>query len=52
MATAFVSRSKGVQTKEQKKVSAAALRINTARRKSQMSGPVTVLFKMAPKEIA
>ena len=46
MSTIFVSRTPAVKTKEQRKVSALAKRINTAKRKASQSGPCVVLFKM------
>ena len=43
MSSIFISRTPAVKTPAQKKVSGLAIKINTAARKRQMSGPVTVI---------
>lgn len=42
MSTIFTSRTAPVKTKEQKKVSILALRVNSAAKNRQKSGPVTI----------
>lgn len=47
----FTNRTAAPKTPAQKKVSAAAKRINSAKRKSMLPGPVVVVFKATPAAV-
>ena len=51
MASMFTSRTAAPKTKEQKKISSAALKINSAKRKSMLPGPVVVVYKATPAAV-